>query len=346
MVGAVIDPPRDERELEDRLSTPSPQDIEAARRLDGDVLVLGAGGKMGPTLTRLVQRACAEARVPWRVIAVSRYRARGVRDGLEAAGVHTVACDLLDPAALAELPDAPNVILLAGQKFGTAADPESTWALNAFLPGLLGQRYRRARTVVFSTGNVYPLADVATRGSRETDPVGPQGEYAQSALARERIATFFARRYDTPLAILRFNYAVELRYGVLHDLVARVAAGAPIDLTMGYVNVLWQRDANSVALRSLDACQIPPLVLNVTGAERLAVRQVAETIGLRLGRSPTFVGTEAPTALLSDAGRCWARFGAPAVDAATALEWAIAWHGQRGPSLGKPTRFEERGGEF
>ncbi len=338
--------PSNEAELDNCLSQPTTEDVEAMARLNGDLLILGAGGKMGPSLARLARRASDEVSSNRHVIAVSRFQSQGVREALSAQRVETIAADLLDPARLASLPDAPNVVLMAGQKFGTTGDPATTWTLNAYLPATVVQRFASARVVVFSTGNVYPLAPVTGGGSTETDPIGPIGEYAQSALARERLVTFFARRHGTPVTILRLNYAVELRYGVLRDLADRVAARQPIDLTTGWVNVIWQRDASAVALRALAACAVPPLVLNVTGPEKLRVRDLATRLGERLGIPPTFTGTEAETALLSDASRCHALFGKPTLDAATALDWVADWVRRGGGSLGKPTHFDERRGRF
>jgi nucleoside-diphosphate-sugar epimerase len=346
MAPAPVSAPRNEAELDDRLSQPTADDVAAMATLDGDLLILGAGGKMGPSLARLARRASDEAGRSRRVIAASRFRMTNVREGLTAHGIETIAADLLDPRQLASLPDVANVVFMAGQKFGTANDPAATWALNAYLPATAVQRFRSARIVVFSTGNVYPLVSVTGRGATELDPVGPIGEYAQSALARERLVAFFGSRQQTLVTILRLNYAVELRYGVLRDLAERVVARTPIDLTMGWVNVIWQRDANAVALRALAACDVPPLVLNVTGPETLRVRDLATTLGERLGVAPIFTDTEAPTALLSDASDCHARFGKPTVDGATALEWVAEWVTRGGSSLGKPTHFDERGGRF
>lgn len=337
--------PRTDAELDELLSRPTPDDAAAAA-LGGDLLILGAGGKMGPSLARLARRAYDEAGVRRRVIAVSRFRTPGLARALTAHGVETIACDLLDAHELASLPDTPNVVLMAGQKFGAAADPALTWAVNTFLPAAVIRRFPAARIVVFSTGNVYPLVPVTGAGATEDDAVGPIGEYAQSALARERLVTFFGTRQRTPVTLLRLNYAVELRYGVLRDLADRVMRREPIDLAMGWVNVIWQRDANAVALRALARCAVPPLVLNVTGPERLSVRDLATRLGERLGVSPVFAGREAETALLSDAARCHALFGPPAVRAATVLEWVAEWVGRGGSSLAKPTHFEERGGRF
>jgi nucleoside-diphosphate-sugar epimerase len=339
-------PPRDDAELDDLLSHPSPDDVAAAARVPGDVLVLGAGGKMGPSLARLIRRACHVAEDGRTVTAVSRFHDARAREGLDTHGVRTMAADLLAPGALEALPDAPNVVFMAGQKFGTSDDPASTWALNALLPGLVLRRFRDARVVVFSTGNVYPLMPAPSRGAREDDPTGPVGEYAQSALARERIVSHLSQAQSTPAALLRLNYAVELRYGVLRDLVERVAARDPVDLTTGWVNVIWQRDANSVAWRALDACAVPPYVVNLTGGAPLAVRALVEAIAARLDVDPVVVGEEADSALLSDASRCVERFGPPSMTVETMLDWVVAWWRQGGRSLGKPTRFDARDGAF
>lgn len=340
------DPPRTEAELDERLSRPTETDVAELTGLDGDLLVLGAGGKMGPSLARLARRAAKDAGLPRRIIAASRFTTPGLQKALTVDGIETVACDLLEPGELERLPDVPNVVFMAGQKFGTSADPAATWTLNALLPGLVARRFAGSRLVVFSTGNVYPLTAVDTRGPTETDPVQPVGEYAQSALARERIVTFLATRHESPAAILRLNYAVELRYGVLRDLADRVWRREPVDLSMGYVNVIWQRDANAVALRSLSLCSVPPTVLNVTGTEKLAVRVLATRLGQRLGVVPRFAGEEAPTALLSDASRCGDLFGPPTVDIDTLIHWVADWVQRGGSTLGKLTHFEEREGVF
>jgi nucleoside-diphosphate-sugar epimerase len=338
--------PTTDDELDERLSRPTAADVAAMAALDGDLLVLGAGGKMGPSLACLARRASADAGRRRRVVAVSRFTEPGPRDALAAGGVEIVVADLLDPAALAALPDAPNVVFMAGQKFGTTGNPARTWALNAWLPAQVMQRFRGARVVVFSTGNVYPLVPVTGGGAREDHPPGPVGEYAQSALARERLVTYFGEAHHTPAVVLRLNYAVELRYGVLRDLADRVAARQPVDLTTGWVNVIWQRDANAVALRALADAAVPPLVLNVTGPEPLRVRDLAERLGARLGVAPAFAGREADTALLSNADRCRARFGPPTVAPGTLCDWVADWVRGGGRSLRKPTHYDERQGAF
>jgi nucleoside-diphosphate-sugar epimerase len=235
---------------------------------------------------------------------------------------------------------------MAGQKFGTSDNAPQTWAVNAYLPGVVATRFPSARIVAYSTGNVYPLSDALGEGPVETDPVGPVGEYAQSALARERVLEFFSRTQITRMAILRLNYAIELRYGVLRDLADRIVARHPIDLAMGRVNVIWQRDANAVALRALAHCASPPLVLNLTGRPAYAVRWLAEELGRRLGLEPRFIGRAAATALLSDASRCEALFGPPELEISSMLDLVAEWVAQGGRSLGRPTHYESREGRF
>lgn len=335
--------PGTEEELEERLSRPPEGVAEVLRRVPGDLLILGAGGKMGLTLARMARRAMPAAR---RVVAVSRFTQPSLRDRFERLGVGTEQADLLDPAALARLPDAANLIFMAGQKFGTSAAPHTTWAMNAIVPALVSARYAGARIVVFSTGNVYPLTPVTTAGPAENHPVGPIGEYAMSCLARERIFEHAAATAGTPVAILRLNYAIDLRYGVLVDTAQRVLDGLPISLRMGFFNAIWQGDANARALQCLPLAASPAAVLNVTGAERVSVRWLAEQFGARFGKAPILAGEEEPDALLSDASRSIELFGPPTVDLATMIDWTGSWLEGGGRTLGKPTNFEERRGRF
>lgn len=335
-----------EQELEELLSRPGAADIEFMARLDGPLVILGAGGKMGPTLARRAVRAAAEAGVSRRVIAVSRYSIAGAREKLEQWGVETIEADLLDREQLAVLPDAGNVIYLAARKFGSTGSEYLTWALNAWLPGLVAERYRSARIVALSSGNIYPLVPASGGGATETTPAEPVGEYGQSVLARERIFEFFSIRHQTPVALLRLNYAVELRYGVLADIGLAVFERKPIPLAMGLVNVIWQGDANSIVLRALDHAGVPPTVLNVTGPETLSVRWIAERFGRLFGVDPIFEGAEAPTALLNNASRCHRLFGYPSVTPEEMIEWIAQWIGMGGAMLGKPTKFTVRDGKF
>jgi uncharacterized protein YbjT (DUF2867 family) len=343
---AALDPPRSEEELEARLSQPTPEVLEALAAAPGDVVVLGAGGKMGPSLTAMVARGAQELGDTRRVTAVSRWSDPDAAARLERLGVRLVRGDLLDPALLAALPEAPNVLYLAGHKFGTRDAPHRSWMTNTVLAARAAERYRHARIVAFSTGNVYPLVASTSAGSREDDALGPVGEYAMSCVGRERVFEDACARWGTRVALLRLNYAVDLRYGVLVDLAQRIVTGTPIDLTMGHVNCIWQGDANAIAVRTLPLVGAPPFVVNVTGPARLSVRQVASVLGERLGRAPVFEGTEAADALLSDTARLRAYLGPLAVPEATLLEWVADWVRRGGRTLGKATRFERRDGGF
>ena len=334
--------PGNEPELEDLLATPSTADREALAKLKGNLLLLGAGGKMGPSLARLAKRAAPHLNV----IAVARFSEAHLRPELERDGIETIARDLLAPGALADLPDTDRVIYLAARKFGTAGDASPTWATNTVLPGLVAQRYAQSKIISWSTGNVYPFVPVEGGGATELTPLAPVGEYGQSALGRERVFEYYSRSQKTPVCMLRLNYAVDLRYGVLVDIARQIQSGQAIDLTMGHVNVIWQGDANSVCLRAWDLCASPPAALNVTGAETLSVREIAEAIGERLGVAPRFSGTPAPTALLSNSSQCRAIFGEPRVSAPQLLDWVTQWVTQGGRLLAKPTHFAVRDGKF
>ena len=331
-----------EHELDTALSEPRDATRAALAGAPGDIVVLGAGGKMGPTLARMAARSAPDRRV----IAVSRFTSPGAERSLRTAGVETIACDLLDPAAVSRLPDAPNVIYMAGQKFGTTEAPSRTWMLNVVVPSICAARYAGARIVAFSTGNVYPLVPVSGGGSRETDAVGPIGEYAASCLGRERVFEHYSESRGTRVAIVRLNDAIDLRYGVLADLATKVRDGEPISLAMGYVNVIWQRDANRAALELLPHAASPPLIVNVTGSERLSVRMLADAIGLVYGRKPVYEGAEAHDALLSDTSRMRSLIAEPDMDIKTMLALVADWVGARRASLGKATRFETRDGAF
>ena len=332
-------------DLEEYLTRPTPEVIEAIAQLDGDILILGVGGKMGPTLALLAQRAVDKAGLDKRVIGVSRFSDPRAAEKLRRAGVETVACDLMEDD-LGSLPDAANVVYMVGFKFGATGQAARTWAVNAFLPGLLVGRYRSTRMVIFSSGNVYPFTPVILGDCTEETPPAPVGEYAQSVLGRERIATYFIQKYDVPAVLFRLNYAVEMRYGVLLDIANKVWAGQPIDLRMGHANVIWQGDANAYALRALALTDTPPRILNVTGPEILSVRSLARQFGRLLDRTPVFEGTEAPNALLSDAGQAFALMGYPRVPAGKVIEWVASWVVSGGPVLDKPTKFQVRDGRF
>jgi hypothetical protein len=333
-------------ELEELLSRPSEADISAIARLDGDLLILGAGGKMGPSLARRARRAADKAGVRKKIIAVARFSENHLRASMTSEGIETLAVDLLDPGVLSKMPDVPNVIFMAARKFGTTGSEDLTWAMNTFLPGLVAERYRASRIVAFSTGNVYPLRDVTRGGAVESTPAAPQSEYAQSALGRERMFEYGSRQWGTAATILRLNYAIDLRYGVLLDIGTAVFERRPVDLRMAFVNIIWQGDANSVCLQSFAHCQAPPLILNLTGPDTLSVKFLAEEFGHRFNVQPTFISEEMPTALLSNAAKAHQMFGYPSVTTAQMIDWTAAWISSRGPRLNKPTHFEVRDGKF
>lgn len=335
-----------EDQLEDFLSTPSAADVEFARRVEGDVLLLGAAGKMGPTLAWRIRRALEAAGNRARVIAVSRFSEKSARARMESFGVECIAADLTAEGALEGLPDAPNVIYMAARKFGSTGSPWLTWTTNVVLPALAARRYRSSRIVAFSTGNVYAFTTPESGGPTEETPPDPVGEYAWSALGRERVFEHASAEYGTKVALLRLNYAVEPRYGVLADIAEKVWEGTPIDVTMGYVNVIWQGDANSVTFRALGHCASPPFILNLTGKETLRVRELAERFGKLLGREPVIQGEEAPTALLNNASLCHRMFGPPEISVELMMRWIAEWVRGGGRSLGKPTKFQVRDGRF
>jgi len=336
-----------ESELEELLSRPDEKTAEAMAALDGDLLILGAGGKMGPSLARLARRACERAGISKRIIAVARFTNSHLPAELAKCGIETIACDLLDVEALRQLPDISNVIFMAARKFGTSGEAHMTWAMNTYLPGLVADRYRASKIVAFSTGNVYPLRSIAQGGATETTPVDPVGEYAQSALGRERMFEYGSARWGTHGVILRLNYAVELRYGVLVDIGLAVFERRTVSLAMPCVNVIWQGDANSWCLRSFAHCQAPPLILNITGAETLSVRQLAFEFGKLFGVEPTFAtAPESTSALLNDAGKACGLFGQPTVGTGELISWIADWIRNEGTLLNKPTHFQTRDGKF
>jgi nucleoside-diphosphate-sugar epimerase len=336
---------RTEDELDDRLSEPTPEVIAALAALQGDLVVLGVAGKMGPTLARMARRAFDVAGLRRRVFGVSRFTGGG-EAALSAHGIDAIACDLLDPAAVARLPDASGVVFLAGRKFGSTGDEAATWAVNSYLPGVVGHRYRGRRIVALSTGNVYGLTPVAGGGSRENDAPRPVGEYAMSCLGRERVFEYISRSTGTPVAVIRLNYACDLRYGVLVDLALRIHAGRPIDLGMGHFNTIWQGDAAAMTLRALAHTATPPWIVNVTGPEVLSVRTVAERLGILLNRPVRVAGMETATALLSDATRGLEALGPLRVGTDRLIEWVADWVGRGGRTLDRPTHFESRDGRF
>ena len=328
------------------LLQPSDALVADIAALDGDILILGAGGKMGPALARLAKSAIDKAGLTKKVIGVARFTEPGLQDELEQQGIETYQADLLDDQQLASLPDAGNILYLAGTKFGTTGKESLTWAMNTYLPGRVAQKYKSARIVAFSTGNVYPLTPVLSGGADENTLPEPVGEYAQSCLGRERLFQYFASKNNTPLLIYRLNYANDVSYGVLLEIARAVKEERPIDLSMGHVNVIWQGDANEIALRALHHCAVPAKILNVTGPETISVRWLAEQFGNLFGQSPLFTGREQETALLSNAAEAFRLFGYPKISLKLMLELLVQWINEGGKTLNKPTHFQERNGQF
>lgn len=337
---------RDESDLEEHLSRPTPADIEAVKTLGGDFMLLGAGGKMGPTLALRIQRAINEAGASQRVIAVSRFSEDRVRETLINAGIEIYSTDLLDEQALFDLPDTENLIYLAGRKFGSSDNAGLTWAMNVLLPGRVVDRFRTARIAALSSGNIYPLMPVDSKGANEGSALGPVGEYAQSILGRERMFEYGAEAYGAKVINLRLNYALEPRYGVLLDIGLKVFNEEPVDVTMPAVNVIWQGDANSYVLQSLTLAASPAATLNIAGPEILRVRDIATAFAKRFNKPLSITGIEAPTALLNNGSRAHQLFGPPLISWQQAFDWTADWISTGGRFLGKPTHFEARDGKF
>jgi hypothetical protein len=328
--------------LDDLLCRPSQPLIDDLAKVEGDIMILGVAGKMGPTLAGLAKAALPDRRI----IGVARFSDPGVKDWLQARGIETINCDLLDEAALRALPQAPNIVFMAGRKFGAEGDLSLTWAMNAHVPALVAQAFSRSRIIAFSTGCVYPFVPVDGKGANEDLAPNPPGEYAQSCVGRERMFEYFSKQFSTPGRLFRLNYAIDMRYGVLHDIASKILQGKPIDVSLGHVNFIWQGDAAAQALRCLAHCEVPTSPINVSGHEILAVRDLAAKLGALLGREPVIVGTEQPTAWLTDTSQATKLFGLPIVDTERMIAWTADWVARSMPSLGKPTKYEVRDGRY
>ncbi|HQM31440.1 MAG TPA: NAD-dependent epimerase/dehydratase family protein [Candidatus Hydrogenedentes bacterium] len=339
-------PVRTEAALDELLSTPAPALVDFMDKLQGDLLILGAGGKVGHTLARMAVRAVEASGVRRKVIGVATFSAPGVRKALERLGVETHQANLMEPGAIDRLPDAENVLYLVGRKFGSTGAEWDTWAVNVHLSGLCAQRYRRSRIVSFSSGNIYPFLPVGSGGATEETPVAPVGEYAMTTLGRERMFDYYANHEGTKVLQFRLNYAAELRYGIVHDVASKVWKGEPVDLSMGHVNVVWQGYVCNVALLGFGLAASPARILNVAGPETVSIRWMADRLGRLLGKTPKLVGEESPNVLLSNAAACHKLFGYPQVSVDAMIEWVAYWVASGGSSLGKPTHYETRDGKF
>lgn len=345
-IPALMAAPASVAELDDLLSQPSPQVLEVFANLPGDIVFLGVGGKMGPTMARMAKRASELTGTSRRVIGVSRFSSPAARQSLEKWGIETIACDVLNEAEVQNLPDVPNVVSMTGFKFGSSSNPTLTWAMNCYVPALVCKKYRNSRIVTFSTGNVYGMVPIQSGGSRETDTLYPIGEYAITAMGRERMYDYFSREFQIPMAILRLNYATELRYGVLVDIATEIFAERPVDISMGYVNVIWQTDANAMSLAAFSQLSSPAKVVNVAGPEILRIRDVCEKFGGLFGKPVKYAGVEGESALLNNGRIGHQLLGAPRVTIDQIMHWTAEWIARGGESLGKPTHFQSRDGKF
>lgn len=325
---------------------PSPALVADVTQIEGDILIIGAGGKIGPSIARLTRQALDLAGKSNRIIGVSRFSEAGLQEELNKDGIETIAADILDDTQLQALPDAPNVLYLAGTKFGTSSNQPYTWAMNSYLPGRVAEKYKNSKIVVYSTGNVYPYTKVGSGGATEETPTEPVGEYGQSCLGRERLFQYFSNQYGTPILIYRLNYAIDFRYGVLLEIAKTVLANKPVNLAAGHVNVIWQSDANEMAIRSLLHCESPSKILNITGPETVSVRWLAEEFGKHFNAKPEFINEEQPTALLSNAAESFRLFGYPQVSLKQMIEITANWLTQGGDTINKPTHFQERKGQY
>ncbi len=329
--------------LEDFMTSPSDALVADLAETPGDVMVLGVGGKMGPTLARMAKRAAPGKKV----IGVARFSEKGLREELARSGVDTIAADLLDRTALETLPKAANIVFMAGRKFGAAGNVPLTWAMNVHVPAMVAEVFRASRIVAFSTGCVYPFVPVESGGATEdVPPIPPPGDYATSCVGRERMFEYFSAQHSTPGRLFRLNYAIDMRYGVLHDIGRKVRDGETIDLTMGHANVIWQGDANSVALRCLAHATTPTSPINVTGPETFEVARVAIEYGKLLGKTPKFTGKPAPTGWINNAARMVKEFGAPSVPLPKMIEWTADWLARDMATFDKPTHYEVRDGQY
>jgi len=332
--------------LERELLQPSDALLKDISAIKGDILLLGIGGKMGPSMARVAKQAIDKLGLNKKIIGASRFSDKALRDELEGDGIETISADLLNEDDLKNLPDVENVIYLAGHKFGSSGNEPFTWAMNAYLPGRVSERYKNSNIVAFSSGNVYPFTPVTDGGLSEEYAPSPVGEYGQSCLGRERMFQYFSKKNNTPMLIYRLNYAVDFRYGVVLEVAKSVYEEKEIDLRTGNVNVIWQGDANEIAIRSLLHCEAPAKLLNVTGPETLSIKWLAEQFGRSFEKAPRFINEVQSTALLSNASECHRLFGYPKVTIREIIDITARWLKEGGSIFGKATHFQEREGKF
>ena len=332
----------EEESIDEFMSRPSETLINELGKLKGNIMILGVGGKMGPTLARLAKRAAPDKKI----FGVARFTDTGLQEKLEYWGIDTFKADLLDSEALGKLPNPENIIFMVGRKFGSTGSEENTWAANVLCPALVAERFRKQRIVIFSTACVYPFVPVESGGAKEERSLEPPGEYAQSCVGRERMFQYFSKKYHTPGCIIRLSYAIDLRYGVLFDVADAIFRGREIDVSMGYANVIWQGDANAQILRALGHCAVPTWPLNLSGSEATSIRWLAEEFGKRFGKTPELTGTEAKTAWLINTEKALNIFGEAQIPINTMIDWVAEWVIRGGKSLGKPTHFEARDGAY
>ncbi len=337
---------KNENELEEALSMPTPDVIELVKNLKGDIIFLGVAGKMGVSMARMTKKACDIAGIKKRIIGVSRFSLEEQRQFLEESGIEIFKGDLMDLEFISSLPEVENVYYLAGMKFGTQGNESLTWAMNSYLPGLVADKFKNSKIVAFSTGCVYPFVSYKSGGSKETDSTDPVGEYAQSCLGRERLFEFGSNKNQTPVSLIRLFYAVEMRYGVLVDIATKVYNEEPVDVTMGYSNVIWQGDANAMILQTILHCNSPAFPINITGSELVSIREIAFKFGELMNKKVTITGVENDTALLGNAELSFKLFGKPKISIDKIMEWTAKWIEDENRLLGKPTHFEVRDGKY
>ncbi len=337
---------RTEEELDIALSQPYPETVAMMKRLKGDILILGVGGKMGPSLAMMAKRAVEEAGTHQCIIGVARFSETGIREKLNHAGIETIRCDLMDPQQVQALPDAENVIFMAGRKFGSVGSEPLTWMMNVIVPGIVAERYQKSNLLVFSTGCVYSLSTPESGGSKESDFPEPVGEYANSCLGRERIFQYYSEKHGTKVQLYRLNYSIDCRYGVLVDVARKIISNQPIDLGVSYVNIIWQGDACNRALLGLEHTGTPATILNITGPELLHIKDIAEQFGKLLGKEVHFTGKDNGAYYLSNASRSIELYGLPKIKPEQMIQWVADWINQGGNLLDKPTHFEVTNGQF